>query len=321
MGDYPLFLELSYDPRIWPDRPDDFWHRDVWERQRGEKMNRKAPGTAEQAAMQRQLTDQYRGPAIIKELSILLTVLTNHRFFEYDGEQFWFVTRRDPGDPPENAVWGQTLYRPPGLNARTEEFSSPSTDRAPTVPEDRYYKAGRDELVAGREYQIKLPYILDDLLNVYFGLDAVIKQAFYAACHLWSQSESLRDKAPSLSLIAASSAIETLVDSEGPNPGKPCLVCGAPVSIETCLVCGMPRYYLASRFKKFIIEHGGPGLGRFADRLYGFRSKVSHAGELLRVELFDSGFQTGGKDEQMLFRIDVLRVTHRAIIRWLIAQA
>ncbi len=62
-------------------------------------------------------------------------------------------------------------------------------------------------------------------------------------------------------------------------------------------------------------------MGDFADRLYAFRSGISHSGRLLRKEFFDAGFNRGGKDEQMLFGIDVPRLARGAIVNWLHAQA
>lgn len=38
MGDYPLILELQHDPRIAPEREEDYWHRDVWERARDHEL-------------------------------------------------------------------------------------------------------------------------------------------------------------------------------------------------------------------------------------------------------------------------------------------
>ena len=38
MGDYPLILELSYDPKIAPDRESDLWRRDLFERDREKKL-------------------------------------------------------------------------------------------------------------------------------------------------------------------------------------------------------------------------------------------------------------------------------------------
>ena len=58
-----------------------------------------------------------------------------------------------------------------------------------------------------------------------------------------------------------------------------------------------------------------------ANKLYTYRSNIAHDGDLLREELFDSGFTKGGDDEQMIFQYAVKGVTHIALVNWLIAQA
>ena len=90
---------------------------------------------------------------------------------------------------------------------------------------------------------------------------------------------------------------------------------------ENCDKCGSPIYNLRSSFKNFFEIYGGPTLGDFANRLYDFRSDISHAGILQRAEFFDSGFNKGGKDEQMMFATDVFRLTRAVIVNWLIAQS
>lgn len=40
-GHYPLQLEVSYDPQVWPERKSIVWHRDVWEHDRYEFIKNK----------------------------------------------------------------------------------------------------------------------------------------------------------------------------------------------------------------------------------------------------------------------------------------
>lgn len=317
-----MILELQYDPRVWPHRTDEFWHRDVWERERGEEMNRRGKGTPDQVAAQRRIDKQFgRRPAIVEELAILLTILTKHLFFLYGSEQHWFIPL-DRSDPSPSSVWGQMGYRLPELTASRRDFSIPTTDPAPMVPANNYYKQFRDQLVSGKDFRIQLPDILDDLLDRYFALAPEKKQPFYAACRLCAQSDELRVRAPSLSLVAAASAIETLVNFEYPSSPQ-CPRCNTLEPIEWCGQCGAPQYHLGSRFREFIQKYGGrgPEVASFARRFYKVRSGISHAGNLLRVEFHDSGFHSGGEDEQMLFTMGALRIPFITILNWLLSVA
>ena len=318
MGDHPLILEVRADLRIPPDRSTDIWHRDQWERDRDEELS---PGaTDEWLAAYRQSTQMSRRQALVKELTVLLTTLAGYTFFTYDGDQSWFVPL-DPSHAGAASVWGQNSYSAPGAVAAGERFAEAVGEPAPLVPRTKRGQLGQDAWVISEPHRMELPDDLSILLDLYFALEPGRKEAFYAASHLWVQCHSLTSKAPSLSLVAAASAVETLVRCDEPGGAPSCPWCQTPESFEYCVKCHAPRYRLTSAFRNFFVTYGGPSLGNFANRLYAFRSRISHAGSLLRKEFFDSGFNKGVEDEQMLFGIDVPRLARAAIVNWLRTQA
>ncbi len=318
MGDYPLILELRYDPELAPEREKDYWHRDVWERARDHELGTEG-WTDDQIAARRQNTEMMRSTAIVKELTVLLSALTNHKIFDYDSSQSWTISRSD-SDKAETR-WAQRGYAMPEFSWPNAEFlSDPTMEEAPRVPIEDHYRSLPDSYVVGSgdENQVRFPDALDVLLSIYFEWEADRKQAFYAACHLWGQASDLKNiKAPSMSLLASVSAIETLVNFSA-DPGPSCRECGVSPSIEKCGVCGSPRYRLNSRFKEFLMDFAGPETESLAGKLYNIRGRISHDGDLLREELFDSGFTKGGKDEQMIFQHSVTLATHIALVNWLI---
>lgn len=323
MADHPLILEFRYDTRIACDREEDFWHRDVWERKRDQELGEDG-WTEDQLSMHRSHTESSRQWAIVKELTVILSALTNHRFFEYESKGAWIDSRiHNPGAPETettiSTIWAYTGYRLPELDWPEEEFLCPISEAVPRVPYGEHYKDLPDAYVVGQEFEIHIPDALDDFLEIYFALEADTKQAFYAACHLWGQAFDLRSNTPSMSLVASVSAIETLVNYMD-VPGSPCQECGISRSLERCPACSTPRYRLTSRFREFLKKYAGSD-AKFANRLYGYRSSISHAGALLRAELFDSGFTKGGDDEQIIFRHATTRVTHIALVNWLITRA
>ena len=300
IGHHPVLLELRVDPRIPPDRKTDRWHRDQWERDRDEKLR---PGAPEDwLATYRQSTEWSRKQALVKELTVLLSTLTGYTFFPYNGDHYWFLpSEASLGFKP---VWGQTFYSSVGRRrwwsrlvdrlrlhtptavAPREVFSEPIGEPAPLVPPVKRGRWAQDAFVVSEPHRMEFPDDLGALLDLYFTLEKSHKEAFYAASLLWVQCSALASKCSSLSLLAAASAVETLVRCDHPEE-MPCPECSTPESVERCEKCDAPRYRLASRFKKFFKTHGGQTLGNFADRLYGFRSGISHSGRLLRCEFFD----------------------------------
>jgi hypothetical protein len=332
-GHYPLQLEVSYDPQVWPERKSIVWHHDVWEHERYEFIKNKwsnkknTPADGYYEGIQRN-TKRERLPAIIFEVSCLLTLFTNHRIFEYNRKlkQYWFIpitgSRPEAEENPTASVWGQLGYMTSN-NGSIEEFSNPGCDHAKMVPMKEYYAQWRDPRCCGPEYHLDLPDILDQLLDAYLSLENSQQKAFYAACHLYNQALDFYNNAPSLSLIAAVSAIEALIKSEQLNDGEKvtkCKECGAEPSVETCSCCGLPRHRVGSRFREFLKRYGSPQLKKFSDNLYKFRSSIAHTGELLREDFFDHGFYVGvdEKDEQEMFRRNALEVVRRTMLNWLL---
>ena len=333
-GHYPLQLEVFYDPQVWPERKSNVWHRDLWEHDRYESIknrwnNKKIAPQDGYFENIRRNTERDRLPAIIFEVSCLLTLFTNHRIFEYNRKvkQYWFMpiigSNPEAEENPTAPLWGQVGYITSN-NGFIEEFSNPDCTPAQMLPVNEYYaQRWRDAQYVGQENHFDLPDNLDQLLDAYLSLEDNQKKAFYAACHLYNQALNISWDAPSLSLIAAVSAIEALIKNEQLNDGEKvtkCSECGAESSVETCSCCGLPRHRVGSRFREFLKRYGSPQLKKFSDNLYQFRSSIAHTGELLREDLFDHGFYVGvdEKDEQEMFRKNALEVVRRTMVNWLL---
>lgn len=308
MGDYPLILELRYDPKIAPDRENDYWRRDLFERDREKKLGTKG-WTDGQIDARRRETNMWRETAIRKELTVILSALTNHRIFDYGSSvrQSWTITRFDSRflfrrRQKSETRWAQIGYQTPDLDWPVDEFfTDPMMKEAPRVPIGDHFKEIPDSYRsgAGDNNNVQFHDALDELLAKYFALELSKKRKFYSACHLWAQAFDLKEiKASSMSLVASVSSIETL-QNFGAVPGTS----------------------KTKRFKEFFKRYAGPGAESLATKLYKIRGDISHDGELLREELFDGGFTIGGHDEQMLFPGHVTRVTHIALVNWLITQA
>ena len=328
--DSPLIVEICYCPDIWPHRDQLLWYRDLWERERYEHFRNHSSGKGMDPSngwvkTYESLTKNLRSRAITDEVTSLFTLFTNYRFFKYGSEKYWFIPssrrswlqraweRRFRSGPKSS--WRQVGYlfdvSKPGT-----ELSDPAGAKAAMIPADQYYTGVRDAIYVGQDNTVQLPDNIDRRFDLYFGLDQDRKTGFHTACHLYNKALELRDTSASLSLVATVMAIEALVNCVK-DKAQPCPKCGASKSIETCPECGLPRHYVGSRFKKFLLEFC-PGLTKqFANDLYKTRSTLAHGG-LLRDDLHDSGFYAGDKDEQQAFRRESLVVIRIAILNWLL---
>jgi hypothetical protein len=140
--DHPLIIEISFDEEVYPERSDNIWHRDIWEKERFEFIKRRSrkrrmdPTDPWVKAYQDQ-TKRLRPPAIFKEVCNFLTLFTRYRFFTYDGKQGWFI----PLQIQQNgkiinqveSIWGQ-----PGFisecGGTVENFTKTNYDSVPIVP-------------------------------------------------------------------------------------------------------------------------------------------------------------------------------------------
>jgi len=319
----PLILEICYCPDIWPHREQNLWYRDLWEQQRFESIKNHSgmkewDSSDEWVRTYESITKLMRWGAIIDEVSCLLTLFTNHHFFTYGSEQYWFIPV-GPGMGHADPQWGQLLYKFDALK-RGVRLSDPEGAEAERIPVTKYYTCTRDAFNAGEDNFIRLPEIIDQLFDGYFGLDSNSKTAYYTACRLYNQALVLRHGSASLSLVATVMAIEALVNSlHGDGLTNVCDECSAPESIEKCAACGLPRHRATSRFKQFLADFWDDSREamKFADALYRTRSKLAHGG-LLRDDLHDSGFSAGDRDEEQMFRRISLVFTRIAMINWLI---
>lgn len=321
--DHPLIIEICYFPDVWPHRDQLLWHRDLWERERFEYIRDHSPKkeldpSDEWVKAYQYQTTTMRLPAIIGEVSGLLTLFANHRFFTYHAEQHWFIPIPSPDrDAPRRSLWGQLHYVFDPLESGAD-LLEPTCPEVARVPIQKYYARVRDAIYAGEDNTVQLPENINQLFDLYFKLHPDRKTGFHTACHLYNRALELRTTCASLSLVAAVMAIEALVNCSGADaPVKVCEECGTPESVEKCSVCGLPRYRATSRFKQFLSDFGSEDLKKFANDLYKTRSKLAHGG-LLRDDLHDSGFYAGKKDEERMFQRTSLSLARIAMLNWLI---
>jgi len=210
---YPLILEYSYEPEVWPNRKSIFWHRDLWEHERYEYMMKKVRLSENKTWKNADLEikKDLRPTAIEEEICILLSVMSKFTFFKYKSKKYWSSSFES--DKNSDSVWGWIRYKYKNFNNQINCFTKPSSDKIDVFPHKKYYRRFRDATYSDREEnKISLPDFMDEILTIYFSLENSKKRAFFESCFLYYKSLEIREISKSMALISAVSAIEALAN-------------------------------------------------------------------------------------------------------------
>lgn len=310
--DHPLVIEIKFQKEIYPEHSDILWHRDVWEKERFEYIKRRSPKEKMDPsdhwvkAYQDQ-TKRLRPSAIFKEVCNLLTLFTCYRFFTYDGKQSWFIPIRNQPNGKikisDESIWGQSGYISE-YGGTVKNFTNITCDSAPLVPMDSYIKRFRDIKGYTEEDQIDFPDSINFLFDKYFSLPSIKKTVYYKACHIFNQALYFKYSIPSLSMVASVMAIENIMNFDTED-------------IPICENCNAPIYKSRSRFREFMSAYSLPDEDKLYKDMYDIRSRLAH-GDLLREDLFDTGFYAGEKDNEDRLRKNSLIVVNEALLHWLV---
>lgn len=220
------------------------------------------------------VTNSYIGDKKFKEILMLLLVFTNHRFFNYGGEQAWFVSLAAE-DFPRKSDWGQKMYIQPRFE-NIKGFSN--IEGLSEVKKKNSGHYSEPSMVsAGSESSIIFPDFIENLFDKYFQLDNEGKNFFDSASILFCNGGDLFGKMNSLSFAAFVSSIETLVECNR-NLEK--------TKIKKCNNCGQNEYQSTKKFVDFIKKYGriskeDTESEKYMKDIYDIRSKILHNGILL----------------------------------------
>jgi hypothetical protein len=230
-----------------------------------------------------------------QEIVSLLTTLTHYDFFTYDGSQSWFIPFRN-GAWESNPEYGQRDYISSALrNPRGgyNDFSLLEISEIAYDEPSEYYKRYAERLGSS---PIQFPRSLNILLNKYWSLDKTLKTIFLSSCSFFNMGLKLRGELNhSLSFASFVTAIEALSEyefkAENKNIKFKCSNCKALESSHyKCKKCGEPIWGIAEKFRQFIKKYASTDeeVRKYANEIYGKRSKILHSGKLLDVGLIES---------------------------------
>jgi hypothetical protein len=247
----------------------------------------------------------------------LLTGISNYLFFRYDdiNSSTWAIPVEY--DAKENFIKRNSAWCTTGFytmekwtkDLPKETFTEPKFDPIEAISHDIYFT--HDPVLA--EYEdnalVKFPDSLNNILDKYFRLDSETQRIIDNAISYNESAVELRNKRPTVSLLASFTSMETMVNLEFKD-----------FKAEKCKECGQPMYSISKKFKTYMttyISNTEGSLKKF-NAYYTLRSKIVHTGRRLNADrLFDEVPTEVYQDERKI-RNEVLQLGRLAIANWLL---
>jgi len=244
-----------------------------------------------------------------KHILLLMTAFTNFRMFVPSNHQGWFISLGVLGQDfsPKSPEWGQETYFVPGYQLSSAGFSEPSGAPANQSAPSVYFNS------VGRSFGtgVGFPRIIGELLDAAFAIEEEARRSLLASCSLLDQSLALWQHHPSLSFASCVSALETLIAYDHKN--EPADVCSS---------CGQERFRVMKKFQQFFANYGSPTpeFRKYAQKVYQYRSKILHRGELFLGDVFLQKFASlDGFDDRELHR-NLIRTCRICTVNWVLAK-
>lgn len=243
---------------------------------------------------------------ILKELLLLLSTFSFYHVFMYNNAKSWFIPHCNSAKNKE-IIWGQQAYYYENFNSEITKFSEINYPHIKKISSNDYFN--RLGLFPDQEFD--LPNNIDQLFAQYYQLSAQAKKAFLSSASLLTQGLKLWTEHPSLSFTAFVSSLETLISYEHRK-----------IKIEKCQACGQDKYGVVNKFRDFFLKYGSsnPIFKKYALKIYKYRSKIVHSGELLlgEISLLKFGSLDGLEENEL--RENLFLTCRICLINWLMTQ-
>lgn len=243
-----------------------------------------------------------------REIFLVLGVFLNSRLFEYQGKQSWFLPLDESHRGSMEPLWGQEFYTVKDFSSSIDDLSDvDDIGEIARVESNTYFNRYAETFDA----VFDIPEDLDFLLDAYFGLDTNQRERFLSACALFEKGSELWGSHPSLSFIAFVSSLETLINLEHEDE-----------EVKKCGECGQDRYRVTKKFRDFFAKYGSDSLEfkKYSMKIYQYRSKVVHTGELFVGEVIPERFGSHDRIFDDDFRRSVTRTVRICIANWILGH-
>jgi hypothetical protein len=250
-----------------------------------------------------------------QEILNLLTLFSNHLFFKYNdltGTWGMPVLKDNPGEEANtwSSKWNLALFHWPELpkQLKIDRFSEPT---CPEIEYDKHikYYFHNPNFDYYFDKDIRFPNTIKLGIKVYYDLNVDSKRVIDSAISHYVSAFELRQFKKSLSIIAAFTAIETMVNNEFRNE-----------KAYRCGECNQLQYKVAKKFRDFLFNYVGKSDNnkKKFNAFYSLRSKIFHTGNILSTENLWSDLSKDEKDKEFLTHIEVLQLSKISIIHWLL---
>ena len=248
----------------------------------------------------------------------LLSAFTNHRFFKSESSGgVWGVpvVSEDIKEQAKNmtSTWCWPMFHFPELPDQfpIREFSKISLPKVNLVPHKSYY-VNYPNLDYKKKDPITFPDSIEMLFDAYSSLASSEKGIFDNACAYIVSSMELRSKRKTLSMLAAFTAMETMVNLDDKT-----------VNTQRCQNCNQLQYKVSQKFREFLLKYIGRSDKNKAkfNKIYSKRSKIVHRGERLESEYLFSDVTEEIVGNEIQEQVEVLQIGKMAVVNWLLINA
>ncbi len=245
----------------------------------------------------------------------LLSSFSNNLFFTYTMEDSKW------GVPISNSIpnniqtssWYSPLYICPEMSGifRIEGFTEQSFRRTTFRPHIEYFTYDPN-IDLNSSLEIEFTRFMNIILSSYFNLKTDVQKIVYTACTYTVNAMELQSTNKTLSLLAAFTSIETMVNLEYAN-----------YKAQKCKSCGQKKFSVAKKFRNFLLKYLGNSLEnkRKFNKLYSLRSKIAHTGQRLKSDNLFANLPKDERHNELITRIEVLQFSKLAITNWLIRNS
>lgn len=268
------------------------------------------------------------------EIINVLSVLSNHRFFNYRVENHqWAIMTPSVKfadlNPEQQELynnqyssWTISGFLYPGL--RKDLLIDSFTDfKFPTTqlisPSYKYFT---DDPVDSKNKEITLPDSIISSLDNYYNLSSKTKKRIKSAVYMICDGIDIADYRRSLAFLSFVSAIENIVTIEFDDSSIvfECNSCQRIAkSPHSCPNCGQPIWGIKTKFKEFLkkfVAGGASSVDKY-NKIYNLRSKIAHAGRLLLGDYDLSLNNSDSKNDDWLMKLETLQLARISITNWL----
>jgi hypothetical protein len=247
----------------------------------------------------------------------LLSTFTNNEFFIYkDISGIWgYPILSEENELPtitEQSKWCMPLFNYKGLgdDLRIDRFTELAYPEINKIDHLQYYLHDPN-LDFNKGEPIILPKTIDKMFESYYSLKGFELDFVNTACDYINTALELRTKRKTFSLIAAFTAIETMVNLENLN-----------VENKRCTECGQPVYSVSKKFRDYLLKYIGdlPSNKKKFNDLYSLRSKIVHTGIQLKTEKLFVEIPEEIQEKEHITRIEILQIAKLSITNWLLLR-